>query len=941
MKKIAGIFAKSLLGLVLVILILLFTVPIIFKDKIKTKVEQVINESVNAKVKFADYNLGFFHNFPNLSFGMKDVSVVGVDKFAGDTLAGFKSFNLVFNLASLLGKSGYEVRSIVVDKAVVNVIYLKDGSANYDIMKPSSDTAVVVTNTTSSGLKIKLKKVSVTNSSISYVDKGYNMAAYLKKVNFELKGDMTMSQTDLQMSLNSGDVTFVMDGVKYLNKAVVDSKIDVLADLDKWKFTFRENYITLNDLMMKFTGTVLMPNDDITTDIKFSTEKASFKSLLSLIPSVYMADYKDLKASGEFTMNGSAVGVYSDADSTLPDISLNVDVKNGIVSYPALPDKIQNISISSNLFMDGKVMDRTTVNVNRFHFELAGNPFDMTFALKTPMSDPDFSGSMIGKIDLGALTRAVPLDSISLSGIIDMSVKMAGRYSMIEKGQYDKFQASGSMNIRNMLVTMVGYPEVKINEAAFDFSPAYAAMSKADVNIGGKSDFNLTGRFENYIPYVLKNETIKGSMTLKSNLVDVSDILSKMSSDTTAAEDTTSLAVINIPKNINFDFNAVIHDLIYDKIKAQNVKGHILIHDGILSFRDAGMNILGGLISMNADYDTRDTLKPSMKADFNVQNLGIKDAFATFNTIQKLAPAAKGIDGKINLQLSYQSLLGSNMMPVIKTIYGSGKIQSDEVTLVESAAFNKMKEVLKLSDKYSNTFKNINASFRISDGRVYVNPFDTRVGNIKMNVSGDQGLDQTLNYLVKTEIPRSDLGGSVNSLIDNLSAQASSFGIAFKPADILKVNVKITGVFGKPVVMPVFGSSTGGSSSGLKETAKETVKQTIDNNVDKGKEKLRREAEVQGDKLVSEAEIRGKQLRDEADSAGVKIRKEADVQAQKLIDGAASKGTLAKMAAQKGADSIKKEADKKATRLKTDADIQATKLVEDAKTKKQELINKI
>jgi hypothetical protein len=591
--------------------------------------------------------------------------------------------------------------------------------------------------------------------------------------------------------------------------------------------------------------------------------------------------------------------------------------------------------------MDGKVMDRTTVNVNRFHFELAGNPFDMTFALKTPMSDPDFSGSMIGKIDLGALTRAVPLDSISLSGIIDMSVKMAGRYSMIEKGQYDKFQASGSMNIRNMLVTMVGYPEVKINEAAFDFSPAYAAMSKADVNIGGKSDFNLTGRFENYIPYVLKNETIKGSMTLKSNLVDVSDILSKMSSDTTAAEDTTSLAVINIPKNINFDFNAVIHDLIYDKIKAQNVKGHILIHDGILSFRDAGMNILGGLISMNADYDTRDTLKPSMKADFNVQNLGIKDAFATFNTIQKLAPAAKGIDGKINLQLSYQSLLGSNMMPVIKTIYGSGKIQSDEVTLLESAAFNKMKEVLKLSDKYSNTFKNINASFRISDGRVYVNPFDTRVGNIKMNVSGDQGLDQTLNYLVKTEIPRSDLGGSVNSLIDNLSAQASSFGIAFKPADILKVNVKITGVFGKPVVMPVFGSSTGGSSSGLKETAKETVKQTIDNNVDKGKEKLRREAEVQGDKLVSEAEIRGKQLRDEADSAGVKIRKEADVQAQKLIDGAASKGTLAKMAAQKGADSIKKEADKKATRLKTDADIQANKLVEDAKTKKQELINKI
>jgi hypothetical protein len=941
MKKAAGIIAKSLLGLVLLVLILLFTIPVIFKDKIKSKVEQVINQSVNANVRFADYSLGFFHNFPNLSFGMKDVSVVGVGKFAGDTLAGFKSFDLVFNLSSLFGKSGYEVKSILIDRGVVNVIYLKDGSANYDIMKPSVDTAAAVTDTTSSGLKILLKQVTVRNSTVSYVDKGYAMEAYLNKLNFDLKGDMTMSQTDLQISLNSGDVTFLMDGIKYINKAVVDSKIDMLANLDKWIFTFRDNYILLNDLKLIFTGTVEMPFDDITTDLKFSTEKASFKSLLSLIPSVYMADFKDLKASGEFTLNGSAKGVYSDADSTMPDVSLSIDVRNGIVSYPALPEKIQNINIRSDIYMDGKDMDRTTVNVDRFHFDLAGNPFDMTFAIKTPMSDPDFSGSMIGKIDLAALIKAVPLDSINLSGLIDMSVKMAGRYSMIEKEQYDKFQASGSMNIKNMLVAMIGYPEVKINEAAFDFSPAYAAMSKADINVGGKSDFNIAGRLENYIPYFLKNETIKGSLTLKSNMVDVSDILSKMVSDTTAVEDTTSLAIIAIPKNIDFDFNAAINSLIYDKIKAHNIQGHILIHHGILSFRDASMNILGGLISMNADYDTRDTLKPVMKADFNVQSLGVKDAFTTFNTIQKLAPAAKGIDGKINLQLSYQSLLGSNMMPVIKTIAGGGKLQSDEITLVESIAYNKMKDVLKLSDKYSNTFKNINVSFKISDGRVYVSPFDTKVGNIKMNVSGDQGLDQTLNYLVKTEIPRSDLGNSVNSLIDNLSAQASAFGIAFKPADVLKVNVRITGVFGKPVVMPDFGSKTGESTSGLKETAKETVKQTIDNSVEKGKDKLRQESETQGDKLVSEAELRGQQLRDQADSAAVKIRKEADIQAQKLIDSAASKGTIAKMAAQKGADALKKEAEKKAVRLTTEADIQATKLVEEAKTKKQELINKI
>ena len=70
---------------------------------------------------------------------LNDVSVVGVDKFQGDTLAGFKSFDLVFNLSSILKKTGYEVKSIVMDKAVINAIVLKDGTANWDIVKDTTE----------------------------------------------------------------------------------------------------------------------------------------------------------------------------------------------------------------------------------------------------------------------------------------------------------------------------------------------------------------------------------------------------------------------------------------------------------------------------------------------------------------------------------------------------------------------------------------------------------------------------------------------------------------------------------------------------------------------------------------------------------------------------------------------------------------------------------
>lgn len=94
MKKASSIILKSLLGIVLLILVLLFTVPVIFKGKIKEKVVSVINESVNARVSFGDYKLGFFKNFPNLTFSMNDFSVAGTGDFESDTLAAAKSINL-------------------------------------------------------------------------------------------------------------------------------------------------------------------------------------------------------------------------------------------------------------------------------------------------------------------------------------------------------------------------------------------------------------------------------------------------------------------------------------------------------------------------------------------------------------------------------------------------------------------------------------------------------------------------------------------------------------------------------------------------------------------------------------------------------------------------------------------------------------------------------
>ncbi len=937
MNKAAKITLKIVAGFFLFVLLLMFSIPLLFKGKIREKVETAVNNSVNARVEFSDYKLGFLRNFPDLTFSLSDLSVTGTGSFENVPLASVGSFDLVFNLKSLFGNSGYEIRSVIVDNARINTLVLETGEANWDIMKESDDEE----DTADEGdMKILLKKVALRNSSVSYSDEGAVMSAELNDLNGDLTGDMTLSETNLDIVLNVGELTFIMDGINYLDRAAALADVDLKVNLDSMKFTFGDNYLTVNDMKLYFAGWVSMPDDDIVTDLTFSTGQTSFKTLLSLIPAFYLSGYEDLNASGDFTLEGSAKGVYSDADSTMPDVALKIDVINGLISYPSLPEKITNINLNSSLFVDGKDFDGTTVDVSKFHMELAGNPFDMRFTLKTPISDPDFTASLLGKIDLGALQNAMPSDSISMAGLLDMAVEMAGKLSMLDAKQYDRFHAEGNLGADKVKVDMTGYPSVDIDRALLNITPAFAALTGADIRIAGSSDVSMSGRLENYIQYMFRDETLKGNLSARSEVINMSEIMSQMTSDE-SEDDTSSLELIRIPANIDFDLDASVDQFIYGDIKVNNVNGNIILRDGVMSLKDTGMDLLGGTIKMDADYDTRDTLKPFLQAALRMDNVAVKEAFNSFNIVRQFLPAASGIDGRFGMNLDYSSVLASNMMPLIETITGGGKVTSDEVTLLESSVYDAMKQVLKLNDKFTNKFRDLNISFKVDQGRLYVNPFDVKVGNVKMNVGGDQGLDQTLNYVIKTQIPRSELGTSANSLIESLSSQASAFGLAFSPSEILTVNLRVGGTFGKPSVTPFFGDSQGSPAGNVVQTVTESAREAVSEGIEDAREKASQEAGEQAARLVKEAEERGALLKEEAARAAEKIRQEADEQALRLIKEAESRGTIAQLAARKSADALRKEADRRAEQLISEADLKADQLVEEAQLKSRELIDKI
>ena len=108
---------------------MLIILPYAFKGKIIAIAKTELNKKLNAKVDFGDLTLSFIKNFPSAYIGLDNLSIVGVSPFEGDTLVAFKSFGLKVDLMSVIKMKNIKVRSIIVDRPVVNALVLKNGKA--------------------------------------------------------------------------------------------------------------------------------------------------------------------------------------------------------------------------------------------------------------------------------------------------------------------------------------------------------------------------------------------------------------------------------------------------------------------------------------------------------------------------------------------------------------------------------------------------------------------------------------------------------------------------------------------------------------------------------------------------------------------------------------------------------------------------------------------
>ncbi|MFN3761359.1 MAG: AsmA-like C-terminal region-containing protein [Algoriphagus aquaeductus] len=971
MKKIVFV----VFGVLILLLGAVLAIPVLFKDKILARIQQEINQSLQAKVYFDpdQISLSLFRHFPKVSAGLGGFGVVGIDQFEKDTLIHGERLDLAFNLKSVLFDEYPTLSGLYFEGGDLYIKVLEDGSANYDIVKPSEASS----EESSSQFKIEIEEIQVSGLNLIYDDRSLQFVMAMGDIEAKGSGAFTQNVYDLPLQLTSTIADLNYEGTHYLSNKQFKGETLLQVDMEQMKFSFQKGSFSLNDFLFDLSGFVALPEDGIDFDLNFKSPQTDFKQLLSLVPGMYQEDFSKIKTEGLMAFEGFVRGKYS--DSEFPAFDIKLEVNDGKFQYPDLPMPVSDINLKFQAINPSADLENTRIELPVFSLNVGSNPISGKLTVEN-LKDYPLDGNLNGKLNLKELTSVFPIQGTQISGVLDLQASAKGRYDQeknilpviqanfslvdgfvknaeypiplekiqanakvlstkgtlddfllelssfgfelegerisgnltlkdfeklnwqgtvsggvdlekltaifpvegttlsgkiqadlsstgsfadVEANRYEKIQASGTMGIRDLTYRSVEYPQgVKIERAQLDFNPQRANLTEFKSQLG-KSPLVANGYFSGYMDYLLSESGIlKGQLSLSSSKFDVNEWMSDSSTPTEEGQ----LEVVSLPENLDFTMSLSADEVLYDNLNLKEVKGTIVLRDGVLQFSDAGMKALDGRIRMKGSYDPRNLTAPAFDFNLDISELSIAKAFQSLTTVQAFAPIAKDLTGLVNTNINFSGLLGPDMMPVLPSLDIKGILKVTEAALRNSAILQGVTSLTGLKDANTLTMKNLSIPVSIENGRMEIRPFDLKLWDYQTTIQGSAGFDGSMNYLLNMMVPAGKFGAQANTLLATISGTQAS------ESTLIPLSLNLSGTYNQPKIALAGGNSietllTNALRSRLdseKQNLQEKATQEFQAVQDSLKQELKLKADLVQDSLKKELEKKGAQTKDKA-----------------------------------------------------------------------------
>lgn len=829
----------------------LFAIPYFFKGDVLRIIQKQAEKQVNADVTIGDIELSMFRSFPNLNVSVKDVSVTGKEVFANDTLVYLPIFEASVNLKSFISGNEIIINRILLKDARFAPLVTAEGKANWDILMAGDTTAQNTGNQESKPKKEKEEKnfrfndIAIEHLGVVYRDNQNSTEATIRDINLDLSGNFSESNTLIKIALDLNDISYRQENSLWIDQSDIKWAAEIEANLKDQVFELKESNFSVNDLQLNLAGKIAMLGDKSQVDLKLNAPDTKFESLLALVPKNFRHYLDGLQTTGDFILDITANGeVYPDH---LPAIDARLVVKDANVQYTGLPEAIRKINIDLNVTNPGGSVDSTKLNLKHIGFDIAGNPFNMFLQIAN-LNDPSLKGGANGVINFSNLKKALPLKDITLAGVITTDITFDGKYQYIEKEQYEKFIAKGNITLENILFKNADFPEgISIPQGSIAVTPATLNLNNLQAKINS-SDFTLKGSISNYLPYLFKNDVLKGNFSLASNLVNLNEFMMPPAPATKASPTATTATptatgntvttgtpapggktatgtALEIPKNINIQFTTNINTILFDKLTIKNVAGNVSLANAVATLKNLKMNMLNGTMVMNGHYNAINPQIPTVDFSVNVSGFDINAAFNSFSFIRQSLPIAVNCQGQVSSDMKFRANMDQDMNVVMNSVNGGGFVESKGVLINDNPAMEQLANVLKNDELSRLSISYLKINFKLENGNIVVEPFTTSLAGNPATIYGQQTVEGQLDYTVSVDVNRKYFGKEINNLLQAIPGSNN--------IESLEIDVKLGGTVAKPTIKPNLTKAMNTIKKEAEKELKNKAKEGIINGLEK------------------------------------------------------------------------------------------------------------
>src|SRR5690606_25176079 len=334
--------------------------------------------------------------------------------------------------------------------------------------------------------------------------------------------------------------------------------------------------IDLSDFSLNFgsnpiSGRLLLQNL-VTYDLDGQLlGKLNLEELTSIFP------LEEMELKGSLNINATAQGRYDSVANIIPNIDAVAVLNNGYVKSTEYPAPIEDLNVNLSVINTTGRMNDLVLDLSSFGFNLEGESIKGRLKVND-LDRLNWDGEVTGTVDLGKLAAIFPMEDVIMEGKIIANIDSRGNYQDVEASRYDRLETSGNLEVQDFYYTDLDLPQgVRINAAKGDFSPNAINLTNFDARVG-QSPLTVTGSLTNYMAYLFgENQTLRGNVNLYSPNFNVNEWMT----GTTPTEDTTSLSVIELPRDIDFTMAVKADQVLYDNLELRDITGTMILRDGV------------------------------------------------------------------------------------------------------------------------------------------------------------------------------------------------------------------------------------------------------------------------------------------------------------------------------------------------------------------------